>query len=98
MNGAPPHEAPPHSAPADYRARLPYPPPEQPSNGEPVPAHSIPPAQYPTPVPAPIPQTPTPFDPPYYQSQAYGIRQRKAARAQQVRSFQFCTRRVFTDP
>ncbi|EYE97356.1 putative C6 finger domain protein [Aspergillus ruber CBS 135680] len=84
MNGAPPHEAPPHSAPADYRARLPYPPPEQPSNGEPVPAHSIPPAQYPTPVPAPIPQTPTPFDPPYYQSQAYGIRQRKAARAQQA--------------
>ena len=88
MNGAPPDAPPPpHSATApDYRARLPFPP-DQPSNGEPpLPAHSVPPAQYPTPVPAAMPQTPTPFDPPgYYQSQAYGMRQRKAARAQQVK-------------
>ena len=88
MNGAPPDAPPPpHSATApDYRARLPFPP-DQPSNGEPpLPAHSVPPAQYPTPVPAAMPQTPAPFDPPgYYQSQAYGMRQRKAARAQQVK-------------
>lgn len=81
-----PHDAPPHSAPPEYRSRLPFPSSEQSANGEPVSAHSIPPAQYPTPVPPPIPQTPTPFDPPgYYQSQSYGMRQRKAARAQQVR-------------
>lgn len=88
MNGVSPHDAPPHSAPPEYRSRLPFPPPEPPTNGEPLPAHSIPPAQYAAQVPAPMSQTPTPFDPPgYYQSQAYGMRQRKAARAQQVSCF-----------
>lgn len=80
-------DAPPHSAPPEYRSRMAFPP-EQPANGDTagaggLPAHSIPPAQYSTPA---VPQTPTPFDPPgYYNSSAYGLRQRKAARAQQVR-------------
>ena len=84
--------SPPHSAPPEYRSRMAFPP-EQPANGDAstaaaaaasaaIPAHSIPPAQYSTPA---VPQTPTPFDPPgYYNSSAYGLRQRKAARAQQA--------------
>lgn len=82
MNGTP-HEATPHSAPPDFRQRMPFAPQEPHGNGDPgLPAHSLPPTQYPTPVPQ-ISHTPS-FDSPYYQNQAFGIRQRKAARAQQV--------------
>ncbi|KAF7595061.1 hypothetical protein BBP40_007464 [Aspergillus hancockii] len=85
INGTP-HEPAPHSAPPEYRPRMPFPPQEPHSNGDPpppLPTHSIPPAPYSTPVP-PISHTPTPYDSGYYQSQAFGIRQRKAARAQQA--------------
>ncbi|KAB8200440.1 C6 finger domain protein [Aspergillus parasiticus] len=85
MNGTP-HEPAPHSAPPEYRSRMSFTPQEPPSNGDappPLPPHSIPPAPYSTPVP-PMSHTPAPYDSSYYQSQAYGIRQRKAARAQQA--------------
>ncbi|KAH8425600.1 putative C6 finger domain protein [Aspergillus melleus] len=86
MNGTP-HEAASHSAPPDYRPRMSFPPPESQTNGDPPPPppppHSLPPAQYGTPVPPHISHTPAPYDPAYYQNQAYG-RQRKAARAQQA--------------
>lgn len=64
------HNAPPHSAPLES------------INAE-TPAHSIRP-QYTTSVLAPSTQTPASFDAPY-QSQAHGMRWRKAPRAQQVR-------------
>lgn len=98
MNGAShdsiPHSAPthpgppPHSAPSEFRPRMTYPPQEQSSNGETPPApppapHTMPPAQFPTPIPH-ISHTPAPYEPNYYQNQAFGMRQRKAARAQQV--------------
>ena len=76
------HNAPPLLVPLEYRSHLPIPPPEQSTNGESS-AHSTAPVQYPTPAPAPIPQTPTPFDS-SYRSQAHGMHQRRAARAQQV--------------
>ncbi|PYI08954.1 hypothetical protein BO78DRAFT_54343 [Aspergillus sclerotiicarbonarius CBS 121057] len=83
MNGTP-HEAAPHSAPPDYRPRMSFPPQESLSNGDPPPPpHTLPPTQYSTPVP-PMSHTPTPYDSSYYGSQGYGIRQRKAARAQQA--------------
>ncbi|KAE8145200.1 hypothetical protein BDV25DRAFT_133996 [Aspergillus avenaceus] len=85
MNGTP-HEPAPHSAPPEYRSRMSFPPQEPHSNGDPpppLPPHSIPPAPYSTPVP-PMTHTPGPYESGYYQSQAFGIRQRKAARAQQA--------------
>ncbi|PYH63207.1 putative C6 finger domain protein [Aspergillus vadensis CBS 113365] len=84
MNGTP-HEAAPHSAPPDYRSRMSFTPQEPHSNGDaPLPAHTLPPTQYPTPVPH-LSHTPTPYDSGLYGNQAYGIRQqRKAARAQQA--------------
>jgi hypothetical protein len=107
MNGAshdyiphstPIHPAPPpHSAPPDFRPRMTYPPQEQSSNGDapppPPPApHTMPPAQFPTPIPH-ISHTPAPYEPSYYQNQAFGMRQRKAARAQQVMTVLFPWRR-----
>lgn len=85
MNGTP-HDAVSHSAPPDYRPRMSFPPQESPTNGDPPPPppHSLPPAQFSTPVPPHLSHTPAPYDPGYYQSQAYGMRQRKAARATQV--------------
>ncbi|KAH1323326.1 hypothetical protein KXX47_000814 [Aspergillus fumigatus] len=98
MNGAShdsiPHSAPthpgppPHSAPSEFRPRMTYPPQEQSSYGETPPApppapHTMPPAQFPTPIPH-ISHTPAPYEPNYYQNQAFGMRQRKAARAQQA--------------
>ncbi|KAF7115349.1 hypothetical protein CNMCM5793_002165 [Aspergillus hiratsukae] len=98
MNGAshdsiphstPPHSAPPHSAPPEFRPRMTYPPQEQSSNGDPPPPppppvpHTMPPAQFPRPVPQ-ISHTPAPYEPNYYQNQAFGMRQRKPARAQQT--------------
>lgn len=59
----------------------PHSPPLESTNVEPS-AHSIPHAQYPTPI--PTLQTPASFDAPY-QSQAHGMRRGKAPRAQQVR-------------
>ncbi|PWY70420.1 C6 finger domain protein [Aspergillus heteromorphus CBS 117.55] len=83
MNGTP-NESPPHSAPPDYRPRMSFTPHESHSNGEPpLPPHTLPPSQYTTPVPH-MSHTPTPYEPGYYASQAYGIRHRKAARAQQA--------------
>ncbi|KAJ9319696.1 transcriptional regulator family: Fungal Specific TF [Paecilomyces variotii] len=82
MNGAPPHEAIPHTAPGEYRPRMAYPPHESHTNGEPPP-HSIPPGQYPPGVPH-MSQPPGPYEPGYYHNQAFGARQRKAARAQQA--------------
>ncbi|KAI9927385.1 hypothetical protein MW887_002997 [Aspergillus wentii] len=94
MNGTP-HEAAPHSAPPDFRPRMSFPPQEPHPNGEPpLPAHSIPPTQYATtPVPH-IPNTPTPYDAGYYQNQALGMRQRKAARAQQEKATQLLLDRM----
>ncbi|KAE8353071.1 C6 finger domain protein [Aspergillus coremiiformis] len=85
INGTP-HEPTPHSAPPEYRSRMSFPPQEPHSNGDPpppLPPHSIPAAPYSTPVP-PMSHTPAPYDSSYFQSQAYGMRQRKAARAQQA--------------
>lgn len=97
MNGSQ-HEPPrppstPHSVPPDYRSRMLYPP-QQHVNGEvphqppppppPPPPHSIPPSQYAHPV-SHLPQTTSPYDPAYYSNQPFGLRQRKATRAQQVR-------------
>lgn len=73
----PHHEAPPHSAPLEYHSRLPFPPLQQPTNGEPF-SHSIPPAL------PPISYTLNPFDLPN-PSPAHDMNQRKAPRAQQVR-------------
>ncbi|PYH95408.1 C6 finger domain protein [Aspergillus ellipticus CBS 707.79] len=83
MNGTP-HEPAPHSAPPDYRPRMSFTPHESHSNGDPPPPpHTLPPSQYPTPVPH-MSHTPTPYESGYYGSQAFGIRHRKAARAQQA--------------
>jgi hypothetical protein len=65
-----------------------YPLQEQSSNGDapppPPPApHTMPPIQLPTPVPH-ISHTRAPYTPNYYQNQVFGMRQPKAARAQQV--------------
>lgn len=65
------HGAPPHSAPSE-------------STNVGTSAHSIPHAPYITPTPAPILQTPAPFDA-HYQRQEHGMRWRKAPRAQLVR-------------
>ncbi|OJK03368.1 hypothetical protein ASPACDRAFT_49574 [Aspergillus aculeatus ATCC 16872] len=86
INGAP-HEPPPHSAPPEYRpsvARMSFPPPETPvAVGDPAPPpQTLPPAPYTPPV--PLSQTPTPYDPAYFPNQAFGMRHRKAARAQQA--------------
>lgn len=84
MNGTP-HDASPHSAPPEYRApRIGYQPPE-PGPGETTPTSGPlpPPSQFMSPAPVSAP-TPAPYGSEYYQSAAYGIRQRKAARAQQV--------------
>jgi hypothetical protein len=88
---------PPHSATPDFRPQMTYSPQEPSSNGDapppPPPApHTMPPAQFPTPVPH-ISHTPAPYDPSYYQNQAFGMRQRKAARAQQVMTVLFPWRR-----
>ncbi|GFF44604.1 C6 finger domain protein, putative [Aspergillus udagawae] len=89
MHSAPPPPPPlPHSAHPDFRPRITYPPQEQSSNGDPPlpppPApHTMPPAQFPTPVPHIFP---APYEPNCYQNQAFGIRQRKVARAQQCRA------------
>ncbi|KAL4870006.1 hypothetical protein BDV12DRAFT_166848 [Aspergillus spectabilis] len=85
MNGAL-HESSPLSAPPDFtRARMSFPPPDQPphTNGDvpPPPPHSLPPNQYPIAAP-PISHTPGPYDAGYYQSQSF--RHRKATRAQQA--------------
>ncbi|RAL15067.1 putative C6 finger domain protein [Aspergillus homomorphus CBS 101889] len=88
INGTP-HEPTPHSAPSEYRpavARMSYPPPETPStigDPPPPPPQTLPPAQYTPPVPH-LSHTPTPYDSGYYPNQAFGIRHRKAARAQQA--------------
>lgn len=84
MNGTP-HEASPHSAPPEYRApRIGYQP-EPPGPGETTPTSGPlpPPSQFMSPAPVSA-STPAPYGPDYYQSAAYGLRQRKAARAQQV--------------
>lgn len=87
MNGTP-HESSPHSAPPEYR-RMGFQPPEQPTPTETTPTSgSLPPSsQFMTPAPPIPPGTPGPYDPSYYQNPAYGARQRKAARAQQVSFF-----------
>ncbi|EAW06308.1 putative C6 finger domain protein [Aspergillus clavatus NRRL 1] len=83
-HSAPPHSAPPHSAPPEYRSRMPFAPQEPSNNGDPPPPpHTMPPAQFPTPVPH-ISHTPAPYEPSFYQNQTFGMRQRKAARAQQA--------------
>ncbi|KKK19745.1 hypothetical protein AOCH_006820 [Aspergillus ochraceoroseus] len=89
MNGTP-HEPAPHSAPPEYRPRIPFPPQEPHSNGDAPPPHSLPPSQYPTTVPPPVSHTPVPYDSSYYQNPAYGMRQRKAARAQQFWTLKAC--------
>ena len=83
INGTP-HETSPHPPPPDYRARMAYP--EQPSPSESTPASGpLPPSsQFMSPVPPILAGTPGPYDPSYYQNPAFGARQRKAARAQQV--------------
>ncbi|KAJ6134380.1 hypothetical protein N7523_000702 [Penicillium sp. IBT 18751x] len=85
MNGTP-HESSPHSAPPDYRARMGFQPPEQPTPSESTPTSaSLPPSsQFMTPAPPAPPGTPGSYDPGYYQNPAYGARQRKAARATQA--------------
>ncbi|KAL4889784.1 hypothetical protein BDV59DRAFT_204975 [Aspergillus ambiguus] len=84
INGTSPHEPSPHSAPPDYRSRMPFAPPDAPSNGDP-PSAVPPPTQYSTPIPPQVSHTPAPYDSGYYNNPAFGIRQqRKAARAQQA--------------
>ncbi|KAJ6065751.1 hypothetical protein N7444_001404 [Penicillium canescens] len=81
INGAP------HEASPEYRPRMSYPPADQISSAEHTPsAGPLPPAsQFMTPGPSMAPATPVGgYDPNYYQNQAYGARQRKAARAQQA--------------
>lgn len=85
MNGAH-HETSPHSAPPEYRApRIGYQPPDPPGTGETTPTSAPlpPPSQFMSPAPISAP-TPAPYGSEYYPNSAYGHRQRKAARAQQV--------------
>lgn len=70
-----PHETSPHSAPPEYRSRMGFEPPPQPTAGESTPTSAPPSSQF---------MTPAPYDPSYYQNPAYGARRGKAARAQQV--------------
>lgn len=91
MNNGTPHVPSPHSAPPEYRPRMTLPPQEQHSANAkvppplPPPPHSMPPtAQYIHHPVSHLPQTPGAYDPGYYPNQPFGIRQRKATRAQQV--------------
>ncbi|PYH40042.1 putative C6 finger domain protein [Aspergillus saccharolyticus JOP 1030-1] len=82
------HEPTPHSAPPEYRppvARMSFPPPDTPGvvGDAPPPSQALPPAQYTPPVPH-LSQTPTPYDSAFYPNQGFGMRHRKAARAQQA--------------
>ena len=87
MNGTP-HEVSPHSMPPDYRTRMGFQPSETPTSEATTTSGPLPPTtQFMSPAP-PIPGgTPGQYDPSYYQNPAYGARQRKAARAQQVSFF-----------
>ncbi|KAF5855048.1 hypothetical protein ETB97_010200 [Aspergillus alliaceus] len=87
MNGTS-HDPAPHSAPPEYQHRLSSPPKEPHSNGDTLPLlppHLNLPAPYSIPVP-PVSHTPAPYGSGYYQSQAYGMRQSKAAQAQQLKT------------
>ncbi|KAF4207298.1 hypothetical protein CNMCM8927_003572 [Aspergillus lentulus] len=85
----PMHPAPPpHSALPEVRPGITYPLQKQSGNGEAIPPpppapYTMPPAQLPMPVPQ-ISHTPASCEPNYYQIQAIGMRQPKAARAQQA--------------
>ncbi|KAF4236882.1 hypothetical protein CNMCM8980_002701 [Aspergillus fumigatiaffinis] len=85
----PTHPAPPpHSAPPDVFPRMTYSLQNQSSNCEatrppPQAPYTMPPAELPMPVPQ-ISHTPASCEPNYYQNQAFGTRQPKAARAQQA--------------
>lgn len=80
-----PHEMSPHSAPPDYRSRMGYEPPPQPTPSDAPPASAPPPSsQFVSPAQAMPPATGPPYDPSYYQNPAYGARRGKAARAVQV--------------
>ena len=84
MNGTS-HELSPHSASLDYRSRMGFPPPEPPTNESTPTSGPLPPTTQFISPPSSMPTgTAGPYDPNYYQNHAYGARQRKAARAQQV--------------
>ncbi|KAL3469072.1 hypothetical protein BJX99DRAFT_242142 [Aspergillus californicus] len=85
MNGIS-HESSPLSAPPDFtRARMSFPPQDQPhTNGDGPLPQSLPASQY-TPAVPPASHTPVPYESGYYhQGQSYGMRHRRAARAQQA--------------